>query len=85
MSGVGKEASGVGQHTDKVAQAAQVSQTGHLVDHAGLVVIEPPSRALLNLACSLCTLEASDDGADSSVVVGVQGVQNGSRDFVGCA
>ena len=39
MSGVGQEASGVGQHTHESGQVAQISQGDHLIMHAGLVII----------------------------------------------
>ena len=85
MTGVRQEASGVGQHTDEVAEASKVCKAGHLVGHTYLVIVEPPSRTVLELACCGGILEASDDRADYSVIVRVQGVQDGSRDLVGCA
>ena len=42
MTGVAQEGAGVGQHTDEVAQQAQVGEASHLLDHAGLGVVEPP-------------------------------------------
>lgn len=68
MSGVGEEASGVGQHTDEVSKAAQVSERGHLLGHAGLVIVEPPCGTLLDLAGELL-LEAAQDGADGSIII----------------
>ena len=69
MSGVGQEASGVGQHSYKSGQITQVSQGDHLILHAGLVIIEPPCRTLLDLAREL-VLETADDGADGCIVMG---------------
>ena len=52
MSGVGQEASGIGQHSNESGQVAQVSQGDHLVLHTGLVIVEPPSGTLLDLGNS---------------------------------
>ena len=45
------------------------------------MVIEPPCGALLNLAREFL-LEAADNGSDGSVVVGIQGVQDGLWNLV---
>ena len=71
VSGVGQEASGVCQHSDEAGQIAKSCQGGHLFLHAGLVVIEPPCAALLNLCDSGGILEAAEDGSDGLVVVGI--------------
>ena len=49
VTGVGQEGTGVGQHADEVAQQAQVGEAGHLLDHAGFGVVEPPAGTVLNL------------------------------------
>ena len=59
MSGVGQEASGVGQHSYKSGQITQVSQGDHLILHTGLVIVEPPCGTLLDLCDSGGILEAS--------------------------
>ena len=81
MSGVGKETSGVGQHTDEVSKASQVSERGHLLGHAGLVIVEPPCGALLDLTGELL-LETADDGSDGSIIIWIQGVQDGLWNLV---
>ena len=50
VAGVAQEAAAVGQHTDEVAQQAEVGQGLHLVFHADLLVAEPPGAAGLDLA-----------------------------------
>ena len=85
VAGVRKEASGVGEHANEVAKAAQVCQTGHLGGHTLLVIIEPPCGALLQLAHYCRILEASQDSADGSIVIGVQGVEDGLWDLIGSA
>ncbi len=77
MTGVAEEGAGVGQHADEVAEQSQVGQGGHLLDHAGLGVVEPPAGTVLNLTGDLGTLESAQEGAQLSVVAGIQGVQDG--------
>lgn len=84
MSGVGKETSGVGQHTDEVSKASQVSERGHLLGHAGLVIVEPPCGALLDLSWELL-LETADDSADGGVIIRIQRVEDGLWNLVGSA
>ena len=55
----GEEASGVGQHTDEVAEASQISQGSHLLSHTYKVIIEPPCGTLLQFACGFRSLEAA--------------------------
>ena len=83
MAGVAQEAAAVGQHTDEVAQQAEAGQTGHLLFHADLVVVEPPCGAVLDLARELAVLEAAEDGADLSIIAGVQAVDDGLGALVG--
>ena len=83
MSGVGQEASGIGQHSNESGQVAQVSQGDHLILHTGLVIVEPPSGTLLDLGNSGGILKASEDGTDGLVVVGVQAVDDSSGQLVG--
>ena len=83
MTGVAQEAAAVGQHTHKVAQQAKACQTGHLLFHADLVVIEPPCGAVLDLARHLAVLEAAQNGADLCIVGGVQAVNDGLGALVG--
>ena len=68
VTGVAQEAAAVGQHTHKVAQQAKACQTGHLLFHADLVVVEPPCRTVLDLARHLAVLEAAQNGADLCIV-----------------
>ena len=63
VTGIGQEGTGVGQHADEVAQQAQVGQGSHLLDHAGLGVVEPPAGTMLNLTGNLRTLECAQEGA----------------------
>ena len=42
----------------------------HLLSHAGLVVVEPPCGALLDLTGELL-LETADDGSDGSIIIDV--------------
>ena len=83
VAGVAQEAAAVGQHTDEVAQQAQAGQTGHLLFHADLVVVEPPGGTVLDLARNLAVLEAAQDGADLGVIAGVQAVDDGLGALVG--
>ena len=83
VAGVAQEAAAVGQHTDEVAQQAEAGQTGHLLFHADLVVVEPPCGAVLDLARDLAVLEAAEDGADLSIIAGVQAVDDGLGALVG--
>ena len=83
VAGVAQEAAAVGQHTDEVAQQAEVGQGLHLVLHADLLVAEPPGAAGLDLAGHLVGLEAAADGADLLVVDGVQAVDDGLGALVG--
>ena len=83
MAGVAQEAAAVGQHTDEVAQQAEAGQTGHLLFHADLVVVEPPCGAVLDLARDLAVLEAAEDGADLSIIAGIQAVDDGLGALVG--
>ena len=48
------------------------------------MVIEPPCRALLNLADSLGILETSKNCSDGSVVNRIERVDDGLRKFIGC-
>ena len=82
MSGVGQEASGVGQHSYESGQITQVSQGDHLILHAGLVIIEPPGGTLLDLGNSGGILETSEDGTDSLIVVRIQTVNDSSGKLV---
>ena len=68
MSGVGEEASGVGKHAHKTGQITKVCKGGHLLDHAGLVIIEPPCATLLDLCNSGRILEAADNSTDYLIV-----------------
>ena len=83
MAGVAQEAAAIGQHTNKVAQQAQVCQALHLVLHADLLVVEPPAGAVLDLAGDLIILEAAQNGADLLVVSGVQAVDDDLGALIG--
>ena len=77
MARIGQEGTGVGEHADKVAQNALVGKGRELLAHADLVVVEPPSGTVLDLAGSRGLLEAAHDGIDHGVIDGVQAVQDG--------
>ena len=77
MAGVAQEGAGVSQHTDEVAQDAQLAQGDHLILHTDLVVVEPPGRAVLDLAGNLGALVCAQQGVQPLVVGGVQGVNDG--------
>ena len=77
MTRVGQEGAGIGKHAHKVAQHALVSQSRELLAHTDLVVVEPPGRAVLDLAGGRSLLEAAYHGIDHGVVDGVQAVQDG--------
>ena len=74
VAGVAEEAAGVGEHPDEVAQQAQVGQADELLPHAGLVVVEPPGAAVLELPGNAGTLERADHGVQQLVLAGVQAV-----------
>ena len=76
VTGVAEKAAGVGEHTDKVAQQAEICETYKLIPHALLVVVEPPGTAVLQLACHLCALERADDRIDKRIVGGVEAVDD---------
>ena len=78
MPCVAEEGAGVCEHTDEVAQKTQVCQGDHLLFHAGLVVIEPPGRAVLDLAGDGAILEAADQCAQLCVVGRIQRIQDSS-------
>ena len=87
MAGVGEEAAGVGEHAHKAGQHAQIGQRSELLGHALEMVVEPPGRAVLQLADRFRVLEAADDGADGGIVIGIQAVKDGfgelAADFQG--
>ena len=64
------------RHTDEVPQHAQVGQTGQVLGHPRLVVVEPPGAAVLDLPRHLGTLEGPQQGVDPGVVRRVQAVQH---------
>ena len=49
MPGVAEKAAGIGKHTDEAREISIGGQRRELVDHAALVVIEPPGAAVLHL------------------------------------
>ena len=81
MPGVAQEGAGVGEHANEVAQQPQLCQSGHLVDHALLGVVEPPAGAVLDRARDLGTLERAQEGAQLGIVRRVQGVEDGPGQF----
>ena len=83
VAGIAQERAGVGEHADEVAQQTQVSQRNHLLFHTGLVVVEPPGRAVLDLAGQLAALETADQCTQLCIVNGVQRVQNGLGTLLG--
>ena len=83
MPGIAQEGTGIRQHTDKVPQQTQVCQNRHLFLHTGLVVIEPPGRAVLHLAGNRAVLEASDNSTQLGIVRRIQRIQNGLGGYTG--
>ena len=65
MAGIGKEGARVGQHSDKVAEDGEIGKADELILHSLLVVVEPPSTAVLELAGDFGALERADDGVDA--------------------
>ena len=76
VTSVGKEASGVGKHSYKACKVAEVAERNKLVTHTCLVVVKPPSRAVLDFAYGFGALEAAEDCADSLIIVRVKAVDN---------
>lgn len=68
MTWVGKEASGVRQHTNKVAKQTQIGQRRHLFFHSGFIIIKPPCRTVLDLADRIGILEASNDCSNQFII-----------------
>lgn len=83
MSGIGEEASGIGQHSYETGQIAQVCQRDQLFRHPDLVIVKPPCAALLYLGHCSRILEAAQDGTDCLVVVGIEAVEDRSGKLVG--
>ena len=77
MPGVGEEAAGISEHSHEVPQHASGSQTLQLGLHAVLAVIEPPGRAVLQLAADSLALIAAHKGHQSGVIVGIQRIEDG--------
>ena len=82
MSRVGKEASGIGQHSDKTGQIAEVCEGDHLILHTGLVIVEPPRGSLLNFRNGGGILETSENRSDRLIVVRIQAVNDRFRKLV---
>lgn len=82
MSCVGQEASGICQLSHKVSEQPEIYQGCHLRDHSLLVIVEPPCTSLLDLAGSLCSLEASEDRSDRLIIIRIQGVENRFLKFI---
>ena len=76
MSCIRQKASGICQHSHKITEKSQICKGRHLIDHALLVVIEPPRASLLALSRNTGILETSDDRSDGCIVVWIQTVQN---------
>ena len=76
MSCIRQKASGICQHSHKITEKSQICKGRHLIDHALLVVIEPPRASLLDLSRNTGILETSDDRSDGCIVVWIQTVQN---------
>ena len=76
MTGIAKERTGVGEHTDEIAQQTQVAQGDHLLLHTGLVVVEPPAGAVLDFTGNGLILEAADQRAQLCVIHRIQRVQD---------
>ena len=73
VTGVAQKAAGVGEHAVETADGTVAHQAQHLLLHALLVVVEPPGRALLDLAGDGAVgLETAHDGADDAVVGGIE-------------
>lgn len=72
VTSVGEEGAGVGQHTVEVSECGKVCHVDHLVDHALLVIVEPPCSTLGDSVLYRCLAEAAGDGIDRGVIARVQ-------------
>ena len=77
MPCIGEKASGIRQHSYKTGKIAKICQGKQLILYAGLVVIEPPGAALLDLGYSRRVLKTSDDSANRLIITGIQTVKDG--------
>ena len=83
VAGIAEEAAAVGEHAHKAGQITEAGKAGQLIGHTGKVIVEPPGRAVLDLADSFGGLEAAAKGVDGFIVVGVQAVENGLGQLAG--
>jgi len=79
MPGIGQKGAGVRQHPQYIAEHGKIGNTGQLVDHALLGIIEPPGSSLLDFTASLRSLERTDNSPDHRVIGRCAGVQYRSR------
>ena len=69
MAGIGKKTAGIGEHSDEITKQGKVRKRTKLRFHAALGIVEPPCRAVLNLAAGLGALECTDHGTDQFVIL----------------
>ena len=83
VPGVAEEAARVSQHTDESRKIAVCGESRKLIDHALLMVIEPPGTSVLDLADTPACLKGAHHGHKSGIVVGIERIQDRSGQFPG--
>lgn len=78
MARIGKKASGIRDHTDKLAKHAEVGKRFHLFTHTVVIVVKPPRRAELDFGRHFGTLEIAEHGAEYIIILRVERKQNGT-------
>ena len=81
MARIGDKAARVGEHADKPAEQSHQGEGIELVDHAGLLVKEPPSRTELDLSGENAVLEVAGHGGNQFIVAGIEIVENSLREI----
>ena len=69
MTGIAHEASGVGEHSDKVCKYGAFGKKEQLLFHTVLCVVIPPGTALLNFSSNVIFGKASCKSIDSKIVI----------------
>jgi len=72
---VGNERTAVGEHSDEVADSAEVGKCLHLRFHSVALVIEPPARTELNFTGSGSLLEVSEHSSENVVILGIKRIK----------
>ena len=73
MARIAQERTRVGEHTYEAAQQTKNRESVHLTGHAVELVVEPPSRAKLNLS-RFATLEVAEHCGDDLVGTWVKSI-----------